>query len=73
MSPQAKEAWEYLLERGVPMEELVLGLRDRVQVLALAVKGGRGSGVVPIEIPISRGQGQAVFFVDKTRILADRS
>lgn len=70
MTKPALDAYRYLQGQGVPIQELLLALRDRVQAMEAAAKAGGGSGRIYAEVHISRGRGLAVEFQDRVRILA---
>ena len=64
---------ERALRLGIPLADVLEAWNDRLEVLQAAAKAGKGSDLLVIEAPVSRGKQLAPRFVDRHEVGSPRS
>lgn len=68
MTARDVTAVERALAMGIPVADVLEAWADRLEVLQAAAKAGRGSTMLVLEVPISRGKQLRPVFLDRVEV-----
>lgn len=73
MTPRDEREAERSLRLGIPLADVLEAWNDRLEILQVAAKAGKGSDLLVIEAPVSRGKQLTPRFVDRSDVGSPRS